>query len=142
GDLDNVIEAGEKVFLYFGMGRGGDFYYALDVTEPRAPKFVWKLDGTALPKLGQTWSTPTPTRIEIAGAAYDPDNTGHHVLVMGGGYEVDQDLQTYSTDSVGNALYIVDAYSGALLWSASNSGSVTQTYATAGRSMDYSIPAR
>ena len=24
-DADGVIESGEKVYLYFGMGRGGDF---------------------------------------------------------------------------------------------------------------------
>ena len=27
-DNDGVIETGEKVYLFFGMGRGGDFYYA------------------------------------------------------------------------------------------------------------------
>ena len=29
---------GEKVYLFFGMRRGGDFYYALDVTDPDAPQ--------------------------------------------------------------------------------------------------------
>ena len=52
-------------------------------------------------------------------------------------------MQTFSTDSVGNALYIVDAYSGALLWSAGNDAlEVDQSFAAMGRSMDYSIPAR
>jgi type IV pilus assembly protein PilY1 len=143
GDYDNVIEDGEKVFLYFGMGRGGDFYYALDVTVPTQPKFLWKLDGATLPNLGQTWSTPIPTRIDIDGATYDDENVDHHVLVIGGGYEADQDLQTFSTDTVGNALYIVDAYSGALLWSAGNDATAFhQAFNTTDRSMDYSIPAR
>jgi type IV pilus assembly protein PilY1 len=143
GDHDNVIEDDERVFLYFGLGRGGDMYYALDVTEPLEPKFLFKLDGATLPHLGQTWATPIPTRIEIDGAAYDDENEGHHVLVIGGGYEVDQDLQTFSTDSVGNALYIVDAYSGALLWSAGNDADdFHQAFDTTDRSMDYSIPAR
>jgi type IV pilus assembly protein PilY1 len=141
GDNDNVVESGEKVFLYFGMGRGGDFYYALDVTVPQKPALLWTAKSGGLPKLGESWSTPVPTRIDIQGANYDPENTGKHVLVIGGGYEPDQDYETFSTDSVGNALYIVDAYSGALLWSASNSGA-TQNFATTGRSMDYSIPAR
>jgi type IV pilus assembly protein PilY1 len=143
GDTDNIIEDGERVHLYFGMGRGGDFYYALDVTNPVEPKFLWKLDGALLPNLGQTWAMPVPTRIDIEGATYDDLNEGHHVLVIGGGYEDDQDLQTFSTDNVGNALYIVDAYSGALLWSAGNDPlEVDQSFATMGRSMDYSIPAR
>jgi type IV pilus assembly protein PilY1 len=141
GDGDNLVESGEKVFLYFGMGRGGDFYYALDITVPQKPSLLWTAKSGGLPKLGQSWSTPVPTRIDIQGATYDPANTGKWVLVMGGGYDPDQDNETFSTDNIGNAIYIVDAYSGALLWSASNSGA-TQNFATMGRSMDYSIPAR
>ena len=33
-DNDGIIEPGEKVYLFFGMGRGGDFYYGLDVSDP------------------------------------------------------------------------------------------------------------
>jgi type IV pilus assembly protein PilY1 len=141
GDHDNLVEAGERVFLYFGMGRGGDFYYALDITSPTAPKLQWSIGRPTLTKLGQSWSTPIPTRMDIQGAAYHVDNVDKHVLVIGGGYEPDQDFETFSTDTSGNALYIVDAYSGALLWSASNAGA-SQNFATVGRSMDYSIPAR
>jgi type IV pilus assembly protein PilY1 len=141
GDNDNIVESGERVFLYFGMGRGGDFYYALDVTNPARPVLQWRDTPTELPKLGQSWSAPNPTRIDIQGATYASGNTGKYVLVMGGGYEADQDNETFSTDTTGNALYVVDAFSGARLWSASNSGA-SQNFATSGRSMDYSIPAR
>lgn len=144
GDNDNVIEKDERVFLYFGMGRGGDFYYALDVTEPYKPVVMWVQKSGGLPKLGESWSTPVPTRIDIKDAPYHADNKGKHVLVIGGGYEADQDYETYSTDIKGNAIYIVDAYSGALLWSASNSGA-TQNFSKTTptvRSMDYSIPSR
>src|SRR6185503_19342180 len=48
GDNDNLIESGEKVFLYFGMGRGGDFYYALDVTDPLEPHYLWSMKSGAL----------------------------------------------------------------------------------------------
>ena len=140
-DSDGVIESGEKVYLYFGMGRGGDFYYALDVTDRAAPVLKWRIDGATLPKLGQSWSTPIATRIDIQGAPYDATNTAKTVLVIGGGYEADQDQETFSTDSVGNAIYIVDAINGNLLWHASNSGA-SQNFATMGRAMDYSIPAR
>jgi type IV pilus assembly protein PilY1 len=101
----------------------------------------WRATPAELPKLGQSWSTPNPTRIDIQGASYATENTGKHVLVMAGGYEADQDNETFSTDTRGNAIYIVDAYSGARLWNASNTGA-TQNFATTGRSMDYSIPAR
>jgi type IV pilus assembly protein PilY1 len=152
GDNDTEVEAGEKVFLYFGMGRGGPnggLYYALDVTVPSQPAFMWRATAATLPKLGQSWSTPVPTRIDIDGAPYDAENTDKHVLVIGGGYEPDQDFETFSTDGRGNAIYIVDAYSGELLWTASNSAEtafadLTQVFAATDpvRSMDYSIPAR
>jgi len=150
GNNDNVIDKDtEKAFLYFGMGRGGDFYYALDVTDPLKPVLQWTARSGGLPKLGESWSAPVPTRIDIKDAPYDGDNTDKWVLVIGGGYEPDQDNETFSTDSVGNALYIVDAYSGELLWTASNSASAdltvaakTQVFAATGKSMDYSIPAR
>jgi len=147
GDNDNVVESDERVFLYFGMGRGGDFYYALDVTDPTAPVIQWVQRSGGLPKLGESWSTPVPTRIDIKDAVYHADNKNKYVLVIGGGYEADQDYETYSTDSKGNAIYIVDAYSGNLLWTASNSSvtataAITQIFAKTDRSMDYSIPAR
>ena len=48
-DNDATIETGEKVYLFFGMRRGGDFYYGLDVSDRSAPKLLWRIDGTTLP---------------------------------------------------------------------------------------------
>jgi len=135
-DSDSVIESGEKVYLFFGMRRGGDFYYGLDVSDPSAPVLLWRKDGTTLPGLGQSWSTPIPTRVNVAGAT---QNTEKLALVIGGGYEPDQDLDTASTDIIGNNLYIIDSVTGALLWHGGKTGT-HKSWATAGRSMDYSIP--
>jgi type IV pilus assembly protein PilY1 len=137
-DSDGIIEPGEKVYLYFGMGRGGDFYYALDVTNPTSPQLMFRLDGATLPGLGQTWSPPVSTRIHVAGATQNADKL---VLVLGGGYEPDQDNNAQSTDTIGNSIYIVDAVSGTLLWHGSRDG-VHKDFNVAGRAMDYSIPAR
>jgi type IV pilus assembly protein PilY1 len=137
-DNDGIIEAGEKVYLFFGMGRGGDFYYGLDVTDPLAPQLLWRRDGATLPGLGQTWSSPMPTRMNIAGAAQNADKL---VLVMGGGYEPDQDNNLLTTDIVGNSIYVVDSVSGNLLWHGSRDG-VHKDFNVAGRAMDYSIPSR
>ena len=61
-DRDGNIETGDgdKVILLFGMRRGGNAYYALDVTDPDSPKYLWKIDGSHpdFSELGQTWSTP------------------------------------------------------------------------------------
>lgn len=135
-DGDASIEPGEKVYLFFGMRRGGDFYYALDVSDPSAPALLWRIDGTALPGLGQSWSTPVPTRIEVAGAAQNPDKLA---LVIGGGYEPDQDNPAASTDLLGNSLYIVDSVTGALLWHGGKTGT-HKRFDSVGRAMDYSIP--
>jgi type IV pilus assembly protein PilY1 len=137
-DNDGIIDPGEKVYLYFGMRRGGDFYYALDVSNPNAPQLLFRLDGATLPGLGQSWATPVATHMTISGAA---QNANKLVLVIAGGYEPDQDNNALTTDTIGNSIYIVDAVSGNLLWRASKNGA-TKNFNTAGRSMDYSFPAR
>jgi type IV pilus assembly protein PilY1 len=136
---DGVIGPGEKVYLFFGVRRGGDVYYGLDVTNPDAPQFMWRLDATNLPGVGQSWATPVPARMNIAGWS-NPNNPQKFVLVMGGGYEVDQDNVAASTDTSGNSIYIVDSVSGSLLWRGSKSGG-TKNFAVSNKSMDYSIPA-
>ncbi len=133
-DNDNgVVEpaAGDKVYLYFGLRRGGMSYYGLDVTNPDSPQLMWTLDDASLPGVGQTWSTPMPTRIDILNEA---QNAEKMVLVFGGGYDATQD-NSGSTDIQGNAIYIVDSVSGALLWHASDNGANRNL-----AKMQYSIP--
>jgi type IV pilus assembly protein PilY1 len=132
-DNDPLIESGEKVYLFFGMRRGGDFYYALDVSDPSTPALLWRLDGTQLPGIGQSWSTPVPTKINVSGATQNADKLA---LVIGGGYESDQDNPSASTDTIGNSIYIVDSVTGNLLWRGSKTAG-NETFAR----MDYSIPA-
>ncbi len=112
---NGIIEpaAGDKVILYFGMRRGGDRYFALDVSNRNAPKLLWSKNGTDFPGLGQTWSMPMVTRVDIQGVSQNADKA---VLVFGGGYDTSQDSVAYSTDSVGNGIFMVDADSGNLLW--------------------------
>ena len=134
---DGTIDpATEKVFLYVGLGRGGDSYYGLDVTRPDSPQLMWHLDHTNLPGVGQTWSTPVPTKMSINGAGQSPSN---FVLVLGGGYEPDQDSLATSTDATGNSIYIVDSETGALLWQGTKNGG-TKSFNSTGKAMDYSIP--
>ncbi len=133
GDNDGIIETGEKVYLYFGMRRGGSFYYGLDVTNKTSPQYLWRLDTGTLPSAGQSWSTPVPTKVTVgSGAGQNPDRL---TLVIGGGYDTDQDGTTTVTDNVGNAIYFVDSVSGNLLWHAADSGSNRDLTA-----MQYSIP--
>ncbi|MGH8495815.1 MAG: pilus assembly protein [Gammaproteobacteria bacterium] len=119
---NGIIEGNDKVYLYFGMRRGGDTYFALDVTDKTAPTRLWAKDSADYPGLGQTWSTPLPARIDVSGAAYT-NNDEKFVLVFGGGYDSSQDNAGYSTDNLGNGIYVVDAVSGDLLWRAGGTGS-------------------
>jgi type IV pilus assembly protein PilY1 len=134
GTLNHL--AGDKVYLFFGMRRGGDTYYALDVSNPDAPSVMWRKDSASLPGIGQTWATPVPTKININGVVKD-------VLVIGGGYDPTQDDLPASTDTLGNSIYIVDIADGSLLWRASKTGATKNFSTGAGNnaSMDYAIPA-
>lgn len=118
-DGDGTGATDDKVLLIFGQGRGGSNYYALDVTDENNPKLLWKHGGitgdNAFVGLGQSWSTPVVTRVNVSGATQNADKL---VAIFGGGYDVSQDNVGYNTDDVGNRLFIVDAISGAVLWHA------------------------
>ncbi|MFT7412392.1 MAG: type IV pilus assembly protein PilY1 [Paraglaciecola sp.] len=133
-DGDMVLRTvGSNIYLYIGMRRGGNNYYAFDITSKTNPRLVFKIAGGVgdFANLGQTWSKPTVTKIKVGAAI-------RNVLIFGGGYDQDQDSKLLrSADSVGNSVFIVDADTGELIWSAS--------YADADLNlpeMGYSIPAR
>lgn len=111
---DGNITGEDKVYLFFGMRRGGDAYYGLDVTDPDDPKVMWRIKAgdSGFEKLGQTWSAPALVKVKNGNS--DPRT----VLVFGGGYDTAQDLRAQSrknSDSVGMGVYIVDPITGQLL---------------------------
>ena len=114
---DGIVDpaAGDKVYLLFGEGRGGSNYYALDITSKTQPILMWVDSPAVLPFVGQTWSTPEITKINIAGSG---QNAQKLVAVIGGGYDGSDDNAPYHTDTVGNHIYFVDMLSGAVLWHA------------------------
>ncbi len=114
----NVLDAGEHVYLYQAMRRGGKNYYALDVTDRASPKLKWVIKGGSgvFSELGQTWSSATKAKIKFNGA----DRT---VLIFGGGYDDGQDSNTTAqNDTMGRAVFMVDANTGAKLWQAGPAG--------------------
>ena len=117
-DTNSSFESGEHIYLYAGMRRGGRGYHALDVSDRNNPKYLWKIDNTTsgFSKLGQTWSKMTPAVINWLGVKTN-------VLFFGGGYDPAEDNKaSRSNSTMGNAIYMVNAETGALLWSSSNSG--------------------
>lgn len=144
---DGTINGADKVYLYFGMRRGGRNYYALDVTDPYTPSLLWTISGNPLDpaynatfaELGQTFSQPRTGRVRVGpvGSSVLTD-----VLVFGGGYSNNKDHKILGTDdTVGNAIFVVDAATGALIWKATGgAGTDTSTNFTHANLTD-SIPA-
>ena len=109
-----------RTFIYAAMRRGGRAVYAFEVTDPAAPRLLWKSGCASAPAtdctlgagaIGQTWSIPRPTKVRgyLAGAA--------PLLIMGGGYDdcEDPDQNTCTSASGGHAVLVLDAASGAVL---------------------------
>lgn len=123
GTIDHA--AGDKMYLYFGLRRGGKAYYGLDVSNPDSPTFLWKIDKstTGFGELGQSWSLPVLTYIP----GYASSGVPKPVLVFGGGYDVDKDskLDIAANDTEGRAVYVVDAITGGKVWSISPAASNT-----------------
>jgi type IV pilus assembly protein PilY1 len=135
GDGIITYDDGDRVYIYFGFGRGGSVYYALDVSKPGAPTLLWRKNATDLVGLAQAWSTPVVARVNVTGVT---QNTNKFVLIFGGGYDNNgQEGYNYSVDTVGNRIFMLDAVSGATLWSA---GPDTSSANLKLKKMTHSIP--
>lgn len=129
---ETIQDAPEKVMIYGGMRRGGNSYFALDVTNVSSPELAWQISGSTgdFVDMGQTWSTPKvalfPGRVPV--------------VIFGGGYspaDHDDHKERRSQDEKGNAIYVVNAVTGELVWSAgSRSANVQETVPE----MTHSIP--
>lgn len=128
------IEA-EKTLAYGGARLGAQAYYGLNLTnidQPRQLFTIAKSDSGVFNRLGYTWAKPVVTKIRWQGRP-------KLVVVLSGGYDreydkTDQQRLTTTTTStgtstsytdketLGNAIYIVDAETGKPLIVASNKG--------------------
>ena len=137
GIIDAGVNSSDHAYLYAGMRRGGNHYYALNVTDRSNPKFMFSIpevDPVAFGELGQTWSKPVRSKILVSA------NNVRDVLIFGGGYDESQDDKTTRLpDTKGRALYIVDALNGSVIWSGqptAAAGGSTKAFTD----MQYSIP--
>jgi type IV pilus assembly protein PilY1 len=121
GDGNLVASAGDKVYLYFGMRRGGRGYYALDISNPNTPKMLWSISNatSGFSELGLTFSRPILTKMSYLDGTTPRYN--EPVLVFGAGYDINKDVRSNSSgtnDSMGRGVFIVNAKTGALVWKA------------------------
>ncbi len=113
-----------KAILMFGQRRGGNHYYALDITDPLIPKYLWKIspDIPEYAELGQTWASPMIGKIAyFSGEKW--------VAFVGGGYDENQDNDPVVTsDTKGRAIYVVDVLDGSLVWRYSRAENAEMIY--------------
>ncbi|KGJ91848.1 pilus assembly protein [Colwellia psychrerythraea] len=121
---NGIVDSDDKVWLFYGFRRGGNTYYAMDVTDPTNPSVMWIIKGGDLnfEELGQTWSQPkiAYSLLNVVGGKAKP------VLIFGGGYDISKDSHgiggVNGEDNLGKAIYMLDAETGTLLWSLSPTG--------------------
>lgn len=134
---DSVVKA-RKMNVYGGLRMGGESYYGLDVLDPDTPKFLFRVgrDQSDFSRMGQSWSKPVLANIRY-------NNVIKRVMIVGGGYDQCYENPRFSlgatvantdfpdatcnnkSEAQGNAVYVVDADTGARLWWASSTGAST-----------------
>jgi len=116
-DGDGVVDSGhgDKVVLICGERKGGSGYFALDVTDPSTPQYLWRINEyddsgigwaaptTVIAELGETWSEPQFGVVKTT----DEDTIGTPVFFIGGGYSSD--------NSSGKAVIAVNVMTGAVV---------------------------
>lgn len=134
---DSVVKA-RKMNVYGGLRMGGESYYGLDVLDPDTPKFLFRVgrDQSDFSRMGQSWSKPVLANIRH-------NNVIKRVMIVGGGYDQCYENPRFSlgatvantdfpdatcnnkSEAQGNAVYVIDADTGARLWWASSTGAST-----------------
>jgi len=127
---------GKPDTLLFGMRRGGEALFSMDVSNRTTPRLNWVIDSSQpdFLDMGQTWSPPAVRKIDIGGRI-------HTVAIFGGGYDAGQDNREYRLDTKGNAVYIIDVETGERLWSAGNAQNARSSHDLSLPRMNFSIPA-
>jgi type IV pilus assembly protein PilY1 len=90
------------------------------VSDPENPTFMWSITGGSgdFAELGYTFSEPTVGRLDWGAGGARP------VLVFAGGFDKNKDVRgsVGTNDTMGNAIFVVDAETGALVWKAVKGG--------------------
>jgi type IV pilus assembly protein PilY1 len=125
-----------KAYIFLSARRGGRLIYAIDVSDPTNPKFMWKRTNadTGFSELGQTWSQPRPARVQ---------GYANPVLIFGAGYSpTSQDAEPPTADTMGRGIFILDALDGSIVWRAGVGGSAVSCKGNPclHPDMTYSIP--
>lgn len=108
GDIDDDDK--DRVIIVCGQRKGGTSYFALDVTVPINPVFLWRISANSafapdvqISELGESWSEPRFGRVKTT----DTDTIGTPVFFIGGGFSAD--------NTAGKAVIAIDVFTGTAL---------------------------
>jgi type IV pilus assembly protein PilY1 len=121
-----VYYSGSQKILIIGSRRGGDSYIALDITNYNAPRYLYTVGpailGSGNELLGQSWIRPekatiaTGSTVTTADCGVNIAVSTADVLLLGGGYDNNQDLATpTASDTEGRAMFAVNLTTGVLM---------------------------
>lgn len=141
-DDDGIWEStDDQVILICGERKGSTSYFALDVTQPDSPKYLWRTSGdagdaagnaadpdTVVAELGESWSEPKFGKVKTTAEPVD----GEWVFFIGAGYGINL------TD--GNAVLAIDPTDGTVVKTFKNDADGDALAGTNISGMDYSIP--
>lgn len=128
----------KQMNVYGGLRMGGSSYYGLDLLTPTNPKLLFRVNASTsgLSRLGQTWSKPVLANVRYNGAI-------KRVMIVGGGYDTCYENPRFrlnasvsnadypdttcnnKAQAQGNAVYMLDAKTGAVIWSATYDSAAT-----------------
>lgn len=136
----NEVE-GKGVFAYGGLRMGGEAFYGVNLNDNDNPSMMFTITSatSGFSRMGQIWEKPTKAKIKTS-----TTDTGTDVLVFGGGYDMCYENETFQVGVIdtllgtcsnlsstkGNAVYIINAKTGALIWSASSVANSTGASST------------
>ena len=124
----------DEVYVYGGLRQGGKGLYGLNVSKLDSPEMLFSINNNTdgYQALGKVWSEPVSGKIKVGTGK----NSIKDVIIFGGGYDECYEDPTFKLNSPdnkfedcnkkmadGNAVYIADAKTGAVIWSISGRAS-------------------
>jgi type IV pilus assembly protein PilY1 len=109
---NRVVDSGEQIILVCGERKGGSSYFALDITNPLLPTYLWRIDNVnntvpspnpIIATLGQSWSEPQFGLVKTSAS----DTVGTPVFFIGAGYS--------SNNTSGKAILAINTLTGQVL---------------------------
>ncbi|NIO08776.1 MAG: hypothetical protein GTO40_12485, partial [Deltaproteobacteria bacterium] len=143
---------GDTAILISGLRRGGQHYFALDVTDPENPEVpagwadwgiwesttVWRSTGMIGPDMttdSSDYATAAYPYLEMGQSWSTPviemindGGTLKPVAFIGAGYDQNQDNAVPAADTMGRGVYAVNVLTGSPVWTYTNAESASMTH--------------